>query len=217
MQIIKQLEAEIKELFHKENSGHDLYHLKRTLNLALTLQEKEGGDKTIIAVAAFLHDLHRVMQAQLGKYVSPKESLPQVRELLDKVELTEQQKEKILHCIEFHEEYNFTDEGKTVQDIETLIVQDADNLEAIGAIGIARAFTYCGANKVPIWVPEIPLHSEVYDDETSEHSEVHHFYTKLLKLKDNMNTDTAKQMAIVRTEFMELFLKEFFNEWEGKK
>ena len=110
MDIINQLEKEIKELFHKENSGHDLHHLKRVLNLALTLQEKEGGDKIVIGVAAFLHDLHRVIGN--GKYCSPKESLPKVKEILDKVELSEVQKERILHCIEFHEEYNFTEEGK---------------------------------------------------------------------------------------------------------
>tara|TARA_Y100000310_G_C20682341_1_gene816711 strand:+ start:1675 stop:2322 length:648 start_codon:yes stop_codon:yes gene_type:complete len=215
MDIINQLEKEIKELFHKENSGHDLHHLKRVLNLALTLQEKEGGDKIVIGVAAFLHDLHRVIGN--GKYCSPKESLPKVKEILDKVELSEVQKERILHCIEFHEEYNFTEEGKTVHDKETLIVQDADNLEALGAIGIARAFMFAGAKKVPMWIPELPFNREKFDDAVLDPSEIHHFYSKLLKLKENMNTETAKKMATERTTFMELFLKEFFAEWKGKK
>ena len=149
-EIIHQLEKEVKELFHKEGSGHDIYHLKRTLNNALTLQEKEGGDKLVIAISAFLHDIHRIIQKETGKFCSPKDSLPKVKEILDKTNLTEEQKEKVLHCIEFHEEYKFSESGKTVNDIETLILQDADNLDAIGAIGIGRTFSFGGANSVII-------------------------------------------------------------------
>ncbi len=216
-QILQHLESQIKELFRNESSGHDIYHLKRVLNNALTLQEKEGGDRLIIAVSAFLHDVHRIMQNESGKFCSPKDSLPKVREILDTAELTEEQKEKILHCIEFHEEYDFSEHGKTVQDIETLILQDADNLDAIGAIGIGRTFSFGGAHDVTMWIPEKPFDRHTFDESEKDPSTIHHFYSKLLKLKENMNTKTAKEMASERHKFMELFLQQFFEEWEGKK
>jgi len=216
-EIIQELEEEIKELFHNESSGHDIYHLKRTLNNALALQEKEGGDKLIIAVSAFLHDIHRIIQKETGKFCSPKDSLPKVKEILDKTKLSEEQKEKILHCIEYHEEYNFTENGKTVDDIETLILQDADNLDAIGAVGIGRTFSFGGSHNVTMWVPEKPFDRATFDESERDPSIVHHFHSKLLKLKDNMNTETAKKIANKRHEFMEAFLEEFFDEWNGKK
>lgn len=216
-EIIKQLEEEIKNMFSEESSGHDIYHLKRTLNTALTIQEKEGGDRLVIGVAAFLHDIHRIMQNDTGKYVSPKESLPKVKEILYNANLTETQKEKIYHCIEFHEEYNFSESGKTVQDVETLILQDADNLDAIGAIGIGRTFAFSGSKGVTMWIPEKPFDRPNYEESKADPSTIHHFYSKLLKLKDNMNTETAKKMAYERHQFMETFLQEFFDEWNGKK
>ena len=216
-EILHQLEGKVKELFHNDSSGHDIYHLKRTLNIALTLQEKEGGDRLIIAIATFLHDIHRIIKNDTGTYCSPKESLPKIKELLDTTNLLDNQKEKILHCIEFHEEYDFSEHGKTAQDIETLILQDADNLDAIWAIGIARAISFWSSIGRPIWVPEESFDKWAYQDAVKGTSTIHHFYDKLLKLKENMNTATAKEIANKRHQFMELFLQEFFDEWAGKK
>jgi len=215
-QIIEKLEKEVSNLFNSESSGHDIYHLKRTMNLALHIQEKEGGDRFVIAIAAFLHDIHRIIQKETDRYCSPKDSLIKVNEIIQKNEITGERVAKILHCIELHEEYDFSENGKTAKDTEALIVQDADNLDAMGAIGIARAFSYGGAHGVPIWVPNIPLGREVYDESKNDSSEIHHFYSKLLKLKKNMNTKTAKDMAESRYKFMENYLQEFFKEWEGK-
>src|SRR5680860_202557 len=114
--IIKKLEKEIKESFSEESSGHDIYHLKRVLNLSLFLQKKEGGDRLVIAIAAFLHDLHRIIEKKSGKFCHPRDSLSKIKELISKVKLTNEQKEKILHCVEYHEEYNFSRKGKTVSD-----------------------------------------------------------------------------------------------------
>ncbi len=214
---IEELEQQIKVIFSEDDSGHDIYHLKRVLNLALHIQEKEDGDNLVIAVAAFLHDVHRIMQKETGKYCSPKDSLPRIKEILKKGKLPEDKINKILHCIEFHEEYSFSDKGKTVQDIETLIIQDADNLDAVGAIGIARAFSFGGANNIPMWIPDIPFNRPTYNESQSDPSEIHHFYSKLLKLKDNMNTETAIKMAKNRHKVLEDFLKEFFDEWSGAR
>jgi uncharacterized protein len=215
--IIKSLEVKITDLFKKDSSGHDIYHLKRTMNLALKLQETEGGDRIVIGIAAFLHDIHRILSIEYGRYCTPKESLSAVTNLLEGIDITIEQKNKVLHSIEFHEEYSFGRNGITVSDIETLILQDADNLDNIGAIGIARALTYGGAHKMNIWLPKIPFERKVYDEDTDDISTIHHFYNKMLRLKDNMNTETARNIALKRHEFIETYLNEFFDEWNGIK
>ena len=142
---IELLKPYIIDLFKNDSSGHDIGHLMRTMNTALYLQEKEGGDRLIIGIAAFLHDVHRIMQNQSGKFVSPKDSIPQIKRILSHINLLNEQVDQICYCIEYHEEYNWN--GKNVDDINTLILQDADNLDAIGAIGIARTFAFGGERK----------------------------------------------------------------------
>lgn len=214
---LAQLEAKIREMFAGESSGHDIHHLKRVLNLARHIQAKEGGDLEIISLAALAHDVHRLIQGQRGKYCSPAESLSTVRELLEPLSLPEETTTKILHCIEFHEEYSFGATGKTVSDLETLILQDADNLDAIGAIGIGRTFSFGGSHGLPMWDPEIPVERETFDDAVNDPTTLHHFYSKLLKLKDNMNTETGRQMAAARHAVMERFVEEFVAEWKGER
>lgn len=216
-QIISKLEKEIKHLFHSESSGHDIWHLKRVLNSALHIQEKEGGDRLVVAIAAFLHDIHRIIQHETGEFCSPENSLSKIEEILGTVDLQPDKVEKILHVIKYHEEYDFTKEGKTVSDIETFIVQDADNLDGLGAIGIGRSFAYGSRYKVPMWDPDIPLNKGEYVGENqNDPSTIHHFHAKMFNLKDNMNTKTAKEIAKQRHEFSKDFVKEFLNEWEGK-
>jgi len=217
-QTIQCLEKKIEKIFSTDSSGHDIHHLKRTLNIALEIQKNEGGDRLVVAVASFLHDIHRIMQNETGKYCHPKDSLPVIREILNSVDLSQERIEKILCCVELHEEYNFSNFGKTAVDIEAFIVQDADNLDAIGAMGIARVFAFGGSHGIPIWRPEVPLPVVDNWDETNPQSasQIHHFYEKLLRLRDNMNTPTAKIMAAHRHSFMENYLQEFFKEWEGK-
>ena len=215
--ILDSVEEKAKKLFKDDTTGHDFYHVKRVMNTALKIQEKEGGDKLIIAVSALLHDLHRIIQNETGNFCSPKASLPMIKEILEGIDLTEVQKTKILHCIEFHEEYNFSKRGKTVTDIETLILQDADNLDAIGAVGIGRTFSFGGFYKVKMWEPEKSFDRETYDEDTKDPSVIHHFHSKLMKLKDNMNTKTGQKMAIERHLFMKNYLDQFFQEWKGKK
>lgn len=217
--ILKKVEGEIKNTFSSDSSGHDFYHLRRVSNLALRIQEKEGGDEAVVAVAALLHDLHRIIQNKTRKYCSPEESLPQIKEILEKIGLDQKDfMRKVLSCIKLHEEYNFSSEGKTAKDIETLIIQDADNLDAIGAIGIARVFSFGGVHSIPIWVPEVPLPTSEWSETSPKSvSQIHHFYEKLLRLKDNMNTKTGNELAEGRHKFLEDFLEEFFKEWEGKR
>ncbi len=196
------------------DSCHDIYHLKRVHNLALKLQFKEGGDKYVIGVASFLHDVHRIIQVQQGSYCLPKDSLDTVNKMLIRAEVNSEKIPAILRAIEFHEEYSFSEQGKTVDDIETLILQDADNLDAIGAIGIARAFSYGGLHNMPIWNPDISISNECHDESSNSSSVVHHFYSKLFKLGENMNTSTAKAMATSRIEYMHKFVDIFLSEWK---
>jgi uncharacterized protein len=210
---ITNIEKEIKKLFNSESSGHDIYHLKRVYNLAIHIQKKEGGDKYVIGLAAFLHDIHRIIKKD--QYCSPKESLPIARKILENNKVKENCIVKILHCIEFHEEYSFSKKGKTVNDLETLIVQDADNLDSIGANGIGRTFTYGGFHNIPMWKPEKPFTRKTYTEEKNDISIIHHFHSKLLKIKDNMNTKTAFKMAKKRDSFLRKFLDEFLKEWKG--
>lgn len=212
---IEKLKPYVIDLFKRDSSGHDISHLIRTMNTALYLQEKEGGDRIIIGIAAFLHDVHRIMKNESGKFVSPKDSLEKVKEILSHIDLTDEQVNKICYAIEQHEEYNWN--GKNVDDINTLILQDADNLDAIGAIGIGRTFSYGGSHNVIMYDDKVPLNQndDYSESNGDDESTIHHFYHKLFKLGGNMNTTTAKNLANRRIEFMKTFVKEFLDEWNA--
>jgi uncharacterized protein len=214
---IELLRPEVEKFFAKDSSGHDISHLTRTMNNALFLQKHEGGDKLVIGVAAFLHDVHRMMKSDKGGYCSPLESLPTVKNFLELVDFPNDKIEKVLHCIEYHEIYNWHHPSNQTDMIEALIVQDADNLDAIGAIGIARTFTYGGAHGLVMYDSKVPLDTtDDYAEESGyDASTIHHFYHKLFKLDDNMNTKTAQKIAVQKTEFMKLYVDTFLNEWNG--
>lgn len=215
---IEQIRAKVLTLFNKDSSGHDITHLERTMNLALALQKQEGGDEIVIGIAAFLHDIHRIMQNEIGRFVSPKDSLEKVREIISVIDLTEEQINKILHCIENHEVYNWNHPDNKEEDINTLILQDADNLDAIGAIGIGRTFSYGGAHGILMYHEQVPLEigTKFAEENGNDPSTIHHFYHKLFLLGNNMNTETAKKMASKRIDFMKDFVEEFLNEWKGE-
>ena len=161
------LKPEVEKMFKSDKSGHDTSHLKRTMHNALLLQKHVGGDKIIVGISAYLHDVHRIMQQHLGRYVSPKESLPTIEKMLSKTNLTKEQTNQILHCIEMHEVYNWHDQTNKEENIETLILQDADNLDAIGAVGVIRAFNYGAANNIPFFDEKIPI--KTADDYQEKH------------------------------------------------
>ena len=187
----------IKEMCNKNKTGgHDINHFLRTMKIALYLQTKEGGDQLIIGIASFLHDVHRLMQSERNEYVMPKDSLDRVLEIVElaNLDLSDEQINKILFCIEHHEDYNWS--GFNVDDINTLIVQDADNLDAIGAIGIGRSFGYAAINNQPFYDDKIPLEKfDGYEEKLKDVSNIHFLNNKLIKLGDNMNTKTAKLIA----------------------
>lgn len=202
-------EVYVRELMADDISGHDWWHILRVKTLALKIAEKEGGDKFIIGLAALLHDVDDWKLEKGGA----KTGL--AKGWLQTLPLQNSQVEKILKVID---EVSF--KGNFVADratsVEAKIVQDADRLDAIGAIGIARAFAYGGSKARQIYDPfQKPGEFHTFEEYKSNRgTTVNHFYEKLLLLKDRMNTPTAKTMAEGRHLFMEKFLQYFFKEWE---
>lgn len=213
-EIISKLRERVEQYFSKDASGHNIDHLERTLKYALYSQSKEGGDLVVVAVSAFIHDIHRIMGAEQHKFVSPKESLPVVKEFLTGLDLTQEQIEHILYAIEHHEEYSFGEGGVRVVDIESKILQDADNLDAIGAVGIVRTFKYGMAHNVIDYDPNVPLYQNEYSESVEDASTIHHINNKLLRLGEHMNTQTARELAQEKVklmkDFMDMYIEEVF-------
>ncbi|OJF97133.1 HD domain-containing protein [Alkalibacterium sp. 20] len=209
--IINDTKQMVREKLFNEGTGHDWYHIERVWKMSLNLAEKEKANRFIVGLAALLHDLID------DKLVTNKdEAVQEVMYWLDGVGVSSTDSEKILEIIET---ISFKGgNSRKLHTIEAQVVQDADRLDAIGAIGIARCFAYAGSKGNPLFDPELSVREKMTEDEyrKGKTSAVHHFYEKLLKLKDLMNTDAAKEMAEERHAFMEDYLTKFFNEWEGK-
>ncbi|MDY6817631.1 MAG: HD domain-containing protein [Halobacteriales archaeon] len=214
----------VSEELAADASGHDLRHAWRVFRLARRLAAAEGGDPEIVGAAALTHDLHRVRGAD-DEYVDPAATIPTVREILRSVDFPAEKIEAVCHCVAVHDEYGFDGEPSAAETIEAEILQDADNLDAIGAVGIARTFKYAGANDQPMWLPAVEVDADavadsVYrpdgSDSDTAGTSVGHFHEKLLRLKDDMNTDTAHEIAVERHRFMETFLDRFKREWQGE-
>lgn len=187
--------AYARELFGGEMSGHDFYHTERVYKTALRLAEAEGADAEIVALAAILHDAD-------DHKLSPEtcETKANARRFLTENGVESAKIERIITIIG---EVSFS-VGKTPTSIESACVQDADRLDAMGAVGVARAFAFGGSRNRPI-----------YDPEGSGGSTIGHFYDKLLQLKGLMNTAAAKLEAEKRDAFLRAFLDEFYAEWNG--
>lgn len=201
-----------KCLLEKDASGHDYQHVLRVTKLALRIAERElGADPELTGLIAALHD------------VDDRKLFPETHENLDHARkfLTGHrfQEDKILYILSGIRQISFKGTDSVPPDsIEAKCVQDADRLDAMGAIGIARAFAYGGSRGRSMYDPEKPPKRNM-DGETYANTHgptVNHFYEKLLLLKDMMNTETGKAMAVHRHGFMEEFLDEFYHEWDGK-
>src|SRR5690606_37816327 len=187
-------QAFVKKEFFGERTGHDYFHLKRVVENALKIGKAENADLRWVELSAWLHD---VGDYKLHDGVDRSEEL--VKEFL----LTQNLSDELIHKVnEIISQVSFS-KANPVTSLEAKVVQDADRLDALGAIGVARAFAYGGSKGRELWNPDQP-----------ESTTVQHFYDKLLKLKDLMNTQTAKVMAEKRHRFLEEFLDQFYEEWE---
>ncbi len=213
MSLIEKTQLFIKEKLSGEASGHDYWHVYRVWQLAKRIAQSEKCDAEVVELAALLHDIAD-WKFNDGDYeAGPREA----RKWLESQKYPEAKIELICQIIR---EISF--KGAKVADetssIEASIVQDADRLDAIGAIGIARTFAYGGSKNRPIYEPNVEheLHESFEDYKKSQTHTVNHFHEKLLLLKDKMKTKTGKELAKHRHEYMENFLKEFHKEWNGK-
>ena len=223
-EIIKKTEYFVKETLERDSTGHDWWHIHRVRNLSKRIAQHEGVDIFIVELAALLHDIgdYKFFQgdeeagvAKVGEWLSSLEIPPS---LIDKIiEITS--RVSFMHTL--------PDKGKVrgkknsaipTLSRELMAVTDADRLDAMGAIGIARAFTYGGFFNRPIYDPAIKPSKSITKEEykTTEAPSINHFYEKLLKLKDMMYTKLGRKMAKRRHRFLNLYLKQFFKEWKGK-
>lgn len=204
----------VKAKLENAEGGHDWFHIERVFKNALLIADGEDCNLMIVKLGALLHDIAD------SKFHDGDESVgPQIaREFLESQNLDEVSLNHVIKIIE-----NISFKGGHVQkefsSKELDIVQDADRLDAIGAIGIARAFNYGGFKNRGLYNPKIApnLHMSKEEYKNSEAPTLNHFYEKLLLLKDKMNTETAKKIAKDRHHYMEGFLSQFYAEWDGEK
>ncbi len=204
----------VKTQLQNAEGGHDFQHSLRVRRNALLLMEHEGGNRFIIEMASLLHDVADYKfhdgNEKLGLEISQK--------LFEQLELEQSDAEKILYIIE-HISFKGGIQSQKETFKEFYIVQDADRLDALGAIGIARTFNYGGFKNRPLFDPHIPPieHSSKASYINSVSPTINHFYEKLLRLHDLMNTPTARRIAKEREDFMKQFLVHFYSEWFGKE
>lgn len=211
-QMIRQTEIFVQKELGEDATGHDWFHVDRVRMNALYIWKHEmKGDPFIIEMASLLHD---IPDEKLNE--SPENGKDKLDSFLRSLPMPFEDRNHINHIIEM---IPFKG-GRIVElpSIEAKIVQDADRLDAIGAIGIARAFAYGGKKGQPIFDPAIKIrdHMSLEDYRNGKSSSIHHFYEKLLKIKDLLHTEAAIKMAKSRHEQMECFLREFYKEWNGQ-
>lgn len=202
----------VKETLKNAEGGHDWFHIERVYKNSLLIAKTEKADSLIIALGALLHDIADSKFYNGNETIGPKIATDFLLQLNVDV-LT------INHVVSIIKNISFKggNETQTFKSIELDIVQDADRLDAIGAIGIARCFNYGGFKNRAIYNPETKpnLNMTKAAYKTSTAPSINHFYEKLLLLKNRMNTKTGKLLAQQRHDFMLLYLNQFYNEWDG--
>ena len=204
----------IKKELSGDGSGHDWWHIVRVTKTAMQIGIKENADLFIIELGAMLHDLGDFKFHDGDHTVGPR----MVTEWLEKNDVDVDTIKKVVDIVN-EISYKGTDVDTPMSTLEGNIVQDADRLDAIGAIGIARTFAYGGSKNREMHNPDVKpeSHDNFEDYKNSKAPTINHFYEKLLLLKDRMNTETAIKMACKRHEYMEDYLNQFYKEWEGER
>ena len=212
MSVLENTQKFVKKRLENTESGHDWFHIERVYKNALLIAKEETCNTEVVQLAALLHDIADSKFHYGDETIGPKVA----REFLTKENIAE---EIISHVVAIIENISFKG-GNFQQNFhskELEIVQDADRLDAIGAIGIARTFNYGGFKNRDIYDPQIlpnlSMSKEEYKNSTAP--TINHFYEKLLLLKDKMNTETGKKIAQKRHDFMESYLEQFYNELKG--
>lgn len=211
-QIIENTISFVKEKLENAEGGHDWFHIERVYKNALLIASEEKVNWLIVALGALLHDIADSKFHNGDEKIGPEIAL----NFLKTQNLSE---EIIAHVIQIIKNISFKG-GNHIQEFhskELEVIQDADRLDALGAIGIARTFNYGGFKNRALYDPDIKPNLTMTPSEykASEAPTINHFYEKLLLLKDRMNTETGRRIALERHQYMEGFLKQFYAEWEG--
>lgn len=211
--IIKTI-AFVKDQLKNAEGGHDWFHVQRVYNNALSIAKDEKCDFLVVQLAALLHDIADSKFYNGDETIGPATA----RAFMESLELDS---EMINHIVKIIENISFKGGNfeSSFHSKELDIVQDADRLDALGAIGIARTFNYGGFKNRALYNPEIAPMTNMTKEQykNSESPTLNHFYEKLLLLKDKMNTEKGRQLAQKRHRFMEQFLSQFYAEWEGEE
>ncbi len=212
--LIQNTIAFVQQELNDAEGGHDWFHVQRVYKNALLISENENANKTIVALGALLHDIADSKFHNGDETIGPKKA----KAFLQTQAVSQ---DTITHIIKIIENVSFKGGNtiKTFHSIELEVIQDADRLDAIGAIGIARTFNYGGFKNRAIYDPSIKpdLNMNAAQYKASKAPTINHFYEKLLLLKDKMNTSSGKKIAQERHVFMEKFLEQFYQEWNGEK
>ncbi|MBI2439605.1 MAG: HD domain-containing protein [Candidatus Moranbacteria bacterium] len=205
--------AFMEETLAGAEGSHDVWHIRRVHTMAKRIAAEEGADRLVVELGALLHDIADAKFHNGDDEIGPRKA----KEFLESIGVEEsvvEHVENIIRNISFRKSL----EGQEFRSLELDVVQDADRLDALGAIGIARTFAYNGAKGRQLYDPAIKpnLHMTKEEYKASTAPTVNHFYEKLLLLKDRMNTATGRRLAEGRHVFMEQYLEEFYDEWEGK-
>ena len=214
-QIIQNTIAFVKEELKDAEGGHDWFHIERVFKNALLISTEEKVDVFVVSLAALLHDIADPKFHNGDENLGPKIATQFLIEQKVPKEIG-QHVVKIIKHVSFKN--SLGDDSKQFTSKELEVVQDADRLDAIGAIGIARCFNYGGFKDRALYDPQIIPNLTMTKEEykTSTAPTINHFYEKLLLLKDKMNTTSGKKIAESRHQFMEIYLQQFYNEWNGK-
>jgi uncharacterized protein len=204
----------VKEQLKNAEGGHDWFHIERVYNNSLLIAKDENVDIFVVQLGALLHDIADSKFHNGDESVGPKVA----REFLFSINIDSKDIEHVINIIE-NISFKGGNESQKFTSSELDVVQDADRLDALGAIGIARTFNYGGFKNRTLFDPSIKPNLNMSKEEykASDAPTINHFYEKLLLLKDKMNTKTGRQIAEKRHQFMELYLAQFFDEWDGKR
>ena len=212
--IINRTEDFVKETLANAEGGHDWWHIYRVWNNAKLINKIEKADELVVELAALLHDIADSKFHNGDEEIGPVTAGNFLKTLNVDADV-------ILHVQQIirHMSFKASLGEKQFHSKELEVVQDADRLDAIGAIGIARAFSYGGFKNRALYDPGIEPNLNMSKEEYKKSTAptINHFYEKLLLLKDKMNTDTGKRIALERHHFIENYLRQFYAEWEGSK
>lgn len=198
----------------EEKSPNDYFHLLRVVRNVEMISKDEGGNLDILKIAALVHDLYRPWELKTGKSHFGSEALGKLDKLLIECSVKKDIRERVRYLVESHDIYDWSSREAN-KSLELRVLQDADNLDAIGAIGISRVFAFGGSYGVPIYIPNqnLTFEHDFAEGTGLKQTSIAHFYEKLLKISTNMNTDTGKRLAIDRNIFMHNFLDHYFKEY----